>query len=71
MSNCFSSPDENKDEQVYKPAQTRGCTDVFWLIVYVVFWLFMVRLQSLMSSLINGHILINISHYFYIYCSDR
>lgn len=42
MSNCFSSPDDSKDEPEFKPAKARGCTDVFWLVVYVVFWLFMV-----------------------------
>lgn len=42
MTNCFSSPDENKDDQEFKPAKARGCTDVLWLVVYIVFWLFMV-----------------------------
>lgn len=42
MSNCFSSPDDSKDEAEFKPAKARGCTDVFWLVIYVVFWLFMV-----------------------------
>ncbi|XP_031631172.1 CTL-like protein 1 [Contarinia nasturtii] len=41
---CFSSPDENKDEQVYKPATSRGCTDVFWLALYIIFWLFMIAI---------------------------
>lgn len=46
MSNCFSSPDDNKDEPEFKPAKSRGCTDVFWLVVYIVFWLFMVSAVS-------------------------
>lgn len=43
MSNCFGAPDDSKDEQPVKAANARGCTDVLWLIVYIIFWLLMVR----------------------------
>lgn len=30
-------------------APKKGCTDVLWLIIYILFWILMVRLCSLFS----------------------
>lgn len=42
---CTESKTEPESEEAaneIKPATVRGCTDVFWLAIYIVFWLFMV-----------------------------
>lgn len=33
---------ESKTDHEIKPNTVRGCTDVFWLVLFIVFWLFMV-----------------------------
>lgn len=35
---------ENEENQA--PVVIRGCTDVFWLILYITFWLLMVRIYK-------------------------
>lgn len=42
MTNCFSSSEDSKDDPEFRAARSRGCTDVFWLVLYTTFWLFMV-----------------------------
>lgn len=37
---CFESKPDDKRE----PTQVRGCTDVCWLCIYIVFWLLMVNI---------------------------
>lgn len=34
---------ESKTNPQHEPTAVRGCTDVFWLILYILFWVFMVR----------------------------
>lgn len=35
---CF----ESKTNPHHEPTAVRGCTDIFWLILYIIFWLFMI-----------------------------
>lgn len=38
---CFESKPDSRPE----PTAVRGCTDVLWLIIFVIFWIVMVRTQ--------------------------
>jgi len=39
MSCCTGTKNEERDE----PTRVRGCTDVFWLCIFIAFWFLMVR----------------------------
>ena len=39
MSCCSGDED---DEQQPEPTRVRGCTDIFWLCCFIVFWFLMV-----------------------------
>lgn len=43
---CF----ESKENERPDPTAVRGCTDVFWLIIYVIFWILMVGLNKINST---------------------
>lgn len=38
---CFESKPDSRPE----PTAVRGCTDLLWLIIFVIFWIVMVRTQ--------------------------
>lgn len=40
---CF----ESKENERPDPTAVRGCTDVLWLIIYVLFWILMVGLSKI------------------------
>lgn len=44
---CF----ESKPSEQHQPTAVRGCTDIFWLVVYVLFW---IALVSVVRR--NGHL---------------
>lgn len=35
---CF----EGKPSEQHQPTAVRGCTDIFWLVVYILFWIALV-----------------------------
>lgn len=37
---CCSGDDD--DEQRHNPTHVRGCTDIFWLCCFIIFWFLMV-----------------------------
>lgn len=44
---CFESKADSRPD----PTAVRGCTDVLWLVIFIIFWIFMVR--TLMSVINN------------------
>lgn len=52
MGGCFSSESENKKI----PLQVKGCTDVFWLIVFILFALGMAVIAVSIETFVFFHI---------------
>lgn len=50
---CFGNSDDQEEQQRSHNPKYRTCTDVFWLGLYIVFWLFLVSIFLLYRHLTN------------------
>ena len=64
MSCCGSDEEE---EQRPDPTRVRGCTDIFWLILFIIFWCLMVRNFSIYFLRIQYYY----SFLFYTLCQNN
>ncbi|KAJ8688373.1 hypothetical protein QAD02_024168 [Eretmocerus hayati] len=61
MSCCFAEDDEDEQQQHTTAPRVRGCTDVFWLALFIAFWFLMIVIAAFAFvygspiRLINGY----------------
>lgn len=58
MGCCGCAEDENDSEAPQKGTnQQRSCTDVIWLALFIVFWLFMVSYYCFLTEILDSKFL--------------